>query len=591
MEKEKVEAIRNRAGILCRVSTRGQKTRKLSLPDQERALIKAVEDDGCELLDVHKWIGQESGSTCNRPVMNEVMQAIKNAEIDILYVEDFSRLGRNKRELWEIVEIIYGYGVRIKSLYEGEIDLNNPDSELMFGIKSCIDDASRKKSIQKSGNRLQAKLEIEGHRNLGHLLYGLQWATDKKSAIHHPEEYSKVRVVIELRLSLKWSHIKTADFLNAKFNDNKGNAIARKHQVALPAFYKKENQLWDRYKVGYIFNNPKYYLGESSVEFRDKEYKYKFPPLMSKSEYNELKKVTPTYISTGPPQTYLLSNKLICGLCGGRLYHNIIANKYKGKKKQYNYYVCRNKLETAANGKRCKLPSVPQDWLEKEIWQELISFFRDNEKFEKAVLAANSKMVEGDMQSSKIADEIVASDKALEANQKSIMDIMDLIVDRQEGTYSKEIANQKLDALEKERTRLVEKQQELEIQESMLCRTCPNIQRLDRIRKRWLPYFFTLEPEQKRKVIDELVEEIIVWPFKQFFDDETAYENYIRKYNAPAILERPAYWDPEDCRTPAIVGVKIKGRIPITSDESFYRSGKNGICQAAALYCDCASTG
>jgi len=261
MEKQKVEATRSRAGILCRVSTRGQKTRKLSLPDQERALIKAIEYDGCELLDEHKWIGQESGSTCDRPVMNKVMQAIINAEIDILYVEDFSRIGRNKRELWEIVEIIYGYGVRIKSLYEGEIDLNNPDSELMFGIKSCIDDASRKKSIQKSGNRLQAKLEIEGHRNLGHLLYGLQWATDKKSAIHHSEEFSKVRVVIELRLSLKWSHVKIADFLSTKFNDNKGTAIARKHQVALPTFYRKENQPWDRYKVGYIFNNPKYYLG------------------------------------------------------------------------------------------------------------------------------------------------------------------------------------------------------------------------------------------------------------------------------------------------------------------------------------------
>jgi len=547
-----------RAGLYCRVSTKGQKKRGLSLPDQQNALTKRARENNHEVLPDRIWIEQKSGSTFDRPKWRECEQAMAAGKFDILYVEDISRIGRNRDEVLAVgKKITENYRIRVISLYEGELNLTTTDGELMFGLKTCINDANRKRTIEKSRSRLLAKLEVEGQRNIGRLLYGLRWAQDRKSAEWHPEEYPKVRLVIELRLELKWSYVRIADFLNGKICDRHGQQIAVRNNVRIPTTYRAEKP-WDRNKVGYIFSNPRYYLGEGCVNYRrtdqnetPTEYTYSFPRLMKKAEYNQLQKVLPDYITTKSRQFYLLSGKCVCGLCGGTLHHNVIQNKYKGKVMRYEYYTCRNKLEKPPNKERCCLRSAPREWLEKRVWNQIQRLFGDKQHFEEVIFRADNRIQADDQRLDAIADRLIEIEKAIEEVDKQIKNVVDFIAN---AAIIHDEATKKIAELKESKQRLEEERQKLEFAESAITRQGLTIERVEQSRLWWQAYGLKLPDEQKRQLLDAVVERIEVSPIEPEPD--------------------------EDYRT---LSVDIIGKIPMVplSIADYYRSGKESECFSA----------
>lgn len=86
------------------------------------------------------YIDKMSGKTRERPELNKMLLELKKD--DTLYCESISRLGRNLKDLIEIIEQLVNKGVRVVLLKEG-IDTNSSTYKLLLGIFGSIAEMER----------------------------------------------------------------------------------------------------------------------------------------------------------------------------------------------------------------------------------------------------------------------------------------------------------------------------------------------------------------------------------------------------------------------------------------------------------------
>ncbi|HGS8960232.1 TPA: recombinase family protein [Clostridioides difficile] len=124
-----------------RVSTKKQNNSR-----QERVL----EDEGIKFNKIYR--DKITGATKDRPALNEMLLNVKNG--DIVYCESISRLGRNLKDLINIIDTLISKGVRVKIIKEG-IDTSNSTYKLLLGIFGAVAEMERE-TIQE---RTQQKIE------------------------------------------------------------------------------------------------------------------------------------------------------------------------------------------------------------------------------------------------------------------------------------------------------------------------------------------------------------------------------------------------------------------------------------------------
>lgn len=97
-----------------------------------------------------------SAKDLNRPVLQEMLQFIRQG--DVLYVDEFSRLARNTKDLLTIVDVIKEKGVRLISLKEN-FDIDTPIGKAMLAMTGAMGQMERDYILerQREGVRL-AKL-------------------------------------------------------------------------------------------------------------------------------------------------------------------------------------------------------------------------------------------------------------------------------------------------------------------------------------------------------------------------------------------------------------------------------------------------
>ena len=504
--------------------------------------------NGFEVVHIYVEKGL-SGSTDDRLEFRKMLSDAARGKFYVLVVVDNSRFGRNIEDRIRIREtLVRDFGLKLHSIKDG-IFKDDPTGRFQDNILVSTNQYQMEILKEKSMSALRYKLEEKGEMNLGQPLYGYEWSVDKKTYIPHRKECSgapeapNVRLVVDLRIKLKATYTWIVDFLNGKVKNAKAEYLAKENGVKLPTNYR--GRPWDRYKVSYILKNPKYYLCESSVRFAGVKYSFAFESLMAKREYDQCQKILGRNFYKGPKHSTLLGDgKIKCRICGSSLHHNIICNNRNGKRYEYFYYVCRNKLEKRME-KRCRLQSIPQDWIEKQVWGELQEFFAGQERFEQVILKAECKLAEDGEQLDKIANKLVKIEKALE----DIKAQCDRIVRQvQIGTFSDDDVTKQMAKLHNAKAKLQEERDELQKDESMLCRQGLIMEKLKKSRMWWYSYTQKLSFDQKKEIIDMLVDKIVVWPCKLAPD--------------------------EDYRTPKI-SFDIIGKVPLM-DDTFYRSSEKG---------------
>ncbi len=63
--------------------------------------------------------------TLNRPGLVELMEATINEKIDVLIIDSITRIGRDTKQVLEFLHKLNGYGVKVYSPLEGEINIEH----------------------------------------------------------------------------------------------------------------------------------------------------------------------------------------------------------------------------------------------------------------------------------------------------------------------------------------------------------------------------------------------------------------------------------------------------------------------------------
>ncbi|NRF42611.1 recombinase family protein [Bacillus subtilis] len=129
-----------KALIYARVST-NKEQQETSLKRQEEELTAiAAEND----MEVVKVISEKaSGYEMDRDGVFELLDVIKNAGIDVILVQDETRLGRGNAKI-ALLHCIYREGVKVyTTAHRGELELSEADS-MVLEIVSIVEEYQRK---------------------------------------------------------------------------------------------------------------------------------------------------------------------------------------------------------------------------------------------------------------------------------------------------------------------------------------------------------------------------------------------------------------------------------------------------------------
>jgi DNA invertase Pin-like site-specific DNA recombinase len=129
-----------KAVIYCRVST-NKESQESSLKRQEEELVKLAEKEGYEIVSVIKE--QASGYDLERDGILEVLQLIKDTRIDLLLIQDETRLGRGNAKI-ALLHCIRKESVIIYSVsHQGELQLSETD-EMVLQIVGIVEEYQRR---------------------------------------------------------------------------------------------------------------------------------------------------------------------------------------------------------------------------------------------------------------------------------------------------------------------------------------------------------------------------------------------------------------------------------------------------------------
>ena len=107
-----------------------------TVEQNEARQVEIMKDKGIERFFIDKC----SGKSLDRPKLQEMLKFIR--EGDEVYIHSFSRLGRNVRELLQLIENFDKSGVKLVSLKEN-FDLSTPQGRLMINLISSINQFER----------------------------------------------------------------------------------------------------------------------------------------------------------------------------------------------------------------------------------------------------------------------------------------------------------------------------------------------------------------------------------------------------------------------------------------------------------------
>lgn len=194
-----------RVGAYARYSS--DKQNVSSVDDQLRRFQSALAPIGRELNPALTFTDHAiSGKSTERPGFEALMEKVRRRELDVLLVEDVSRLARNQSDATRLYEELAYYGVQLISLGDG-IDTQQKGAKLQFGVKALFADIYlddlRDKTLRGMEGRAHAGLATGG-RLLGYRSVPLTDAFGKPAGCKieiHPETAEIVRRIFRMYLA------------------------------------------------------------------------------------------------------------------------------------------------------------------------------------------------------------------------------------------------------------------------------------------------------------------------------------------------------------------------------------------------------
>lgn len=345
-----------------RVSTIKQSEEGESLKTQEAAIKRYCNAyKNLELIEIYSDAGISGGSTSNRPALLRLLR--DRQYIDLVLVNDLSRLGRNTRELLNNVDELRKAGVEIHFLEE-RMDINTDSGNLTFQILSAVAEFIRKTTARASHSNKVARCE-SGVPATGKIPWGRIY--DKDNDIWILDEEKKGIFVSAIEEFIKGGSLREI-----------GSKIPKKYNLTYSNLYKvlktAAGPTWQ------VKLKEKTIGSDEASKFH--VITFNVPPLldteMLKLAHEKLafNKTSPR-LDTEKKELYLLRGYLRCWACGKSLY----GQRQKNRKYKNDYY-----NHPLGREKNCKtIPFVPLEKIENAILRVIWENTMDEDAFNEAM--------------------------------------------------------------------------------------------------------------------------------------------------------------------------------------------------------------
>lgn len=135
-----------------------------------------------------EYIDKCTGKNKERPQLIKMMNELK--EGDILYCESISRLGRNLKDLIDIVEELISKGVRVILVKEG-IDTSTTTYKLLLGIFGAVAEMERETIQERTLQSIERLKDIKSNTGEVATKSGKWFGREEKKASDLPKEFKK----------------------------------------------------------------------------------------------------------------------------------------------------------------------------------------------------------------------------------------------------------------------------------------------------------------------------------------------------------------------------------------------------------------
>ena len=501
VDKMKARGIIPKAAVYARFSSDNQ--RDESIDAQLRAIQKYCEQN--EIVVVGEYIDRaRSATTDDRPEFLRMIEDSGEGKFNLVIVHKLDRFARNRFDSSHYRRKLEKNGVVLVSVLENLDD--SPESIMMESVlEGMAEYYSRNlaREVRKGMNENALKCQTNG----GIAPFGFKINKETKKYEINEDEAPAVRFIFE-SIAEGMSYEQVIKELNRMgYKTHAGKDFGKN---SLNSILTNE-----KYKGVYIFNRRPSKDAYGHVNSHANKYPDEIiriedgiPRIVSDELFESVTKIMKRRSDLNPikkhKRTYLLTGKIVCGLCGHRYTG---GTKHGGKDKLYEYisYSCCNKHNKTYD--TCKNRDIRRDELEDFVIREILRVVLADERIPELV----KKYRESYSERLSASNTEIAG---MEANIKQLTTKIGNIVQVISKTGSEALLTE-LEALEKEKARI---ENELNDVKSRLNGELISEEELTAAYRKARELFLNGSPEEKRQLINLYLEKVVV------------YEQYVEVY-------------------------------------------------------------
>lgn len=323
----------------CRVSTEEQAREGYSISAQRDRLVAFCRAQEWSAVDIYIDEG-ESGAKIDRPELNRLQQDAKDGKFNLVLVWKVDRLSRKVAHLAQLVEELDRQGIAFRSVTE-PFDTSHAAGRAFMQMLGVFAELERENIRERSRLGIRKRVQ-EGYLHGRPVMIGYS-NTDKGKWEIDPEGAEVVHWIFDQYLS-GIGPFRMAQMLK------KGSIPGLSAQVIKEEFSQaKFLSTVDR--IRWIIKNPVY---AGYAPLGDELYKGRHEAIIDPKTWRKVNALMESRYNVpnrAHTTRYLLSGRVVCGLCGANMYGFRQPNPSSTKdvRPYLEYYVCSN--STAGRGK------------------------------------------------------------------------------------------------------------------------------------------------------------------------------------------------------------------------------------------------
>ena len=448
------DAVTRKCGLYGRVSTlRQAKVEEGGLDTQFSCMEKTVDFENekaigetWEIVDRYREEGR-SGKDLERPEFKRLMADVQSGRINTVIVYKIDRITRSLRDFYTLWETFEQYDVQFVSLYE-KFDTTTAVGRAMLKLILVFAELEREQTAERTAATMQHRAE-QGLWN-GGVRLGYDLDPNNKGVLKvNPDEKEIVikdffKKCLELGSAGKVvQHLAKQGIRRKQYTNRNGKSVGGGPYYKQPVM----NVLTDQVYLGKIVHNGQAYPGQHEAIVEEDLFMQVQDLIRRNSE-------TRTNALAQEEHVFLLQGLARCGKCG-----SFMTPKWSsGRGGVRNFYYCCTR-QSHSMGTECTTPYVPAGTIENFVVEQISAWAKDRDEIERAVQAA-CKFRE--IEVTNLTQELSAIRARLRETQAGLSQLVTAI---QSGKSFRAV-EERMEALEQDRTALEERINRLELERS-----------------------------------------------------------------------------------------------------------------------------